>query len=311
MEALIVEGLAASVMDALSSSICVVDLTGDILAVNRAWLNFSSNNAGGGATTYLGTNYLNVCRLSSGPASEEAPALFHGLQDVLEGRTDLYQVEYPCHSPSELRWFLARVTPLSKSKPGKRAEQIGAVVSHMNITDRKLLELKYAKLASTDPLTDLPNRRFFEDSTRSELERLRRFGGATSLLMLDIDRFKLINDRFGHLAGDEVLKQFAHRCKSVLRESDLLARIGGEEFVALLVGIDEDDALLIAEKLRRRIAALKVRFGEETIPVTSSIGVTSVTASDPSIVTCLRRADAALYAAKSAGRNRVHLAASP
>lgn len=109
MGTLIAEDMAASVMDALTSNICVVDLTGEILAVNRAWLEFSASNAGGAERVYLGTNYLNVCRSSTGPASTEAPEFYGGMHDVLEGRTDLFQIEYPCHSPTELRWFLARV----------------------------------------------------------------------------------------------------------------------------------------------------------------------------------------------------------
>lgn len=309
MEALIKEDLAVSVMDALTSNICVVDPAGKILAVNRAWLEFSSSNAGAGESAYLGTNYLDVCQHSSGPASKEAAEFHRGLQDVLDGRAEMFQLEYPCHSPSELRWFLARVTPLTIRKGRARARKIGAVVSHMNITDRKLLELKYARLASTDPLTDLPNRRFFEDNARIELERLRRFGGAMSLLMIDLDKFKLINDRYGHAAGDAVLKKFASRCKSVLRESDLFARIGGEEFVALLVGTDAAGAMLLAERVRANVADLRIRTAAGTIRVTSSIGVASVRAGDRSIAHALHRADDALYAAKRSGRNKVTVAA--
>lgn len=309
MEALNKEDLAVSVMDALTSNICVVDLAGQIIAVNRAWLEFSSGNSGAGESAYLGTNYLDVCRHSSGPASKEAGEFNRGLQDVLDGRAGLFQLEYPCHSPSELRWFLARVTPLSLRNGGGFARKIGAVVSHMNITDRKLLELKYAKLASTDPLTDLPNRRYFEDNARIELERVRRFGGAMSLLMIDLDRFKVINDRFGHAAGDAVLKTFASRCKSVFRESDLFARIGGEEFVALLVGTDRAGATLLAERVRSHVADLRVKTASGTIRVTSSIGVASVRASDRSIASTLNRADQALYTAKESGRNRVSVAA--
>lgn len=106
----------------------------------------------------------------------------------------------------------------------------------MNITDRKKLELEYARLASTDPLTDLPNRRFFQTYAAIEFKRLHRFGGQMSLLALDLDNFKQINDRYGHHAGDVVLRKFATRCKATVRGSDLFARIGGEEFVALLLG---------------------------------------------------------------------------
>jgi diguanylate cyclase (GGDEF)-like protein len=309
LEALTREALAVSVMDALTSNICVVDRAGHILAVNRAWLEFSSHNSGADESAYLGTNYLNVCRHSTGPASREAAGFHGGLQDVLAGRSDLFQLEYPCHSPSELRWFLARVTPLSLRDASGNESKVGAVVSHMNITDRKLLELRYARLASTDPLTDLPNRRFFDDSAKIEFERLSRFGGAMSLLMLDLDKFKLINDRYGHAAGDAVLKKFASRCQKVFRKSDLFARIGGEEFVALVVGTGEADATALAERVRVKVADLRIRTDAGMIRVTSSIGVASVRASDRSIASALHRADEALYAAKASGRNRVSVAA--
>ena len=309
MGALIAEDLAVAVMDALTSSICVVDRAGKILAVNRAWSEFSDQNNGMGAEAYLGTNYLEVCHQSSGAASMEASEFYRGMNEVLEGRSQLFQIEYPCHSPSELRWFLARVTPLTKRDNKEIAEPVGAVVSHMNVTDRKLLELRYARLASTDALTDLPNRRYLEDHARIELECLRRFGGTMALLLVDLDHFKLINDRFGHLAGDAVLKKFAAVCKTVIRDNDLFARIGGEEFVALLGGTDETGAFLLAERLRSTIADLKVKTPSGVIRVTGSIGVTSVKAQDRSITAALKRADAALYAAKNAGRNRVELAA--
>lgn len=229
------------------------------------------------------------------------------MRDVLEGRKDLFQIEYPCHSPSELRWFMAKVTPLVHRRGTKDVKKVGAVVSHMDITDRKQIELDYFKLASTDPLTELPNRRFFEQYAKMELERLRRFGGEMSLLMLDLDHFKLINDTHGHLAGDDVLRQVAAHCKAAVRGSDLFARIGGEEFVALLLGTDEAGAILLAEKLRSIIENLRIKTGAGTLRVTSSIGVSAVMSKDLSINASLDRADKALYAAKNAGRNIVRV----
>jgi len=298
-------------MDALTSNICVVDLSGEILAVNRAWMQFSASNAGGAELAYLGTNYLNICRSSTGPASAEASEFSVGMHDVLEGRRDFFQIEYPCHSPTELRWFLARVTPLiqrPRANNAKDTKKIGAVVSHLNITDRKLVELEYARLASTDPLTNLPNRRFFEEYAKIELERLRRFQGAMSVLMLDLDRFKLVNDTYGHLAGDAVLKTVANRCKTAIRPSDLFARFGGEEFVMLLPETDESGAIVLAKKLCLMIESLKIKTDAGTLRVTGSIGVTSVTRKDRSISAAISRADKALYAAKSGGRNMVCIA---
>lgn len=289
----------------MTSNICVLDLSGRIVAVNRAWIRFSEDNAGAGESAYVGLNYLKVCQNSTGPGSREVSKLSRGMQDVLEGRKDLFQIDYPCHSPSDLRWFAARVTPLRERDATGPKRILGAVVSHMDITDRKLLELKYSKLASTDPLTQLPNRRFFEHNASVELDRLRRHGGEMSLLMLDIDEFKSINDTHGHLTGDVVIKSVAARCIAAVRGSDFFARFGGDEFVALLPGTPVAGAVVLAEKLRCRIEALKIKADLETISVTGSIGVASVNPRDKSIKGALNRADQALYAAKSAGRNRV------
>ncbi|UVK38750.1 PAS domain-containing protein [Mesorhizobium sp. AR10] len=146
------KGFAAAVIDALASHICVITQDGVIVTVNRAWQIFAVENPPVSNRSGIGSHYLKICREASGAGSEEAGKFALGVQAVLEGKTDLFQMEYPCHSPKENRWFLGRVTPL-------KAEQRGAVISHMTITDRKLLEFELVRLAATDPLTGGPNRR--------------------------------------------------------------------------------------------------------------------------------------------------------
>ena len=144
---LIEDGLAVAIIDALTSHICVVNPAGIIVAVNQAWTQFTANNSTGRHVDHIGINYLDVCRRSVGPDSAEAPPLLKGLRAVLHGDKEFFQIEYPCHSPNELRWYLARVSPLrDRSSP---AHNIGAVISHINITDQKLVELEYAKLAAS------------------------------------------------------------------------------------------------------------------------------------------------------------------
>jgi diguanylate cyclase (GGDEF)-like protein len=208
----------------------------------------------------------------------------------------LFELEYPCHSPTESRWFLGRVTPIG-------VEQGGAVVSHLNITARKLMEFELAKLASTDHLTGLPNRRYFLEAASRELERVRRFGGLASVVMIDLDHFKALNDTYGHAAGDEALRSVTRACR--LRDTDVLARWGGEEFVALLPGTDEEGALIVAEKLRCAVSDEPIEVGSTNITVTASLGVAQVWSHDKAIDEALGRADRALYTAKKAGRNRV------
>jgi diguanylate cyclase (GGDEF)-like protein len=302
----VVEGdIALAVIDALTSQICVVDPDGVIFAVNRAWKQFTADNFSGQVRDHIGVNYLNVCRHSVGPASEEAPDFLNGLCAVLRGEREFFQIEYPCHSPKEMRWFIARVSPLRRRSSSIEQANIGAVVSHMNITDRKLIEIDYARLAATDPLTGLPNRRFFDEFAKLDMDRFLRFSEPSSVLMVDLDHFKNINDTYGHAAGDEVLRRVASLGKLVFRSSDLFARWGGEEFVCLLPGTDEWGAILAAEKLRSAVEQLSIVSGGRAIPVTASVGVSSVYNTDQVMDSALLGADTALYRAKDEGRNRV------
>jgi diguanylate cyclase (GGDEF)-like protein len=299
------DSLAVAVIDALTSQICVVDSDGVIIAVNRAWKQFAASNPGRRAPQSIGVSYLDICRNAAGMAAEEAPAFASGLREVLRGDRDLFQIEYPCHSPGERRWFLARVSPLRRRSSAAGTDNFGAVVSHVNITDRKLVELDYARLAATDPLTGIPNRRFFDEFAKLEINRFLRFGGSSSLLMLDIDHFKSVNDRYGHAAGDEVLRRVASLGKTVFRGGDLFARLGGEEFVCLMPGTDEWGAVIAAQKLRGAIEQIQVPAGSATIRVTASIGLTALDAGDSAMDSVLVRADEALYLAKDDGRNCV------
>jgi PAS domain-containing protein len=147
--------LTASVLDALTSQICVIDKSGLIVAVNRSWRRFGAENNAKSGRSDIGMDYIEICKGAFGPGADEADDFAKGVQAVLEGKTDLFQMEYPCHSPAKSRWFLGRVTPLDGHD--------GAVISHLDITDRKLLEFELARLASTDSLTGLPNRRYFLD----------------------------------------------------------------------------------------------------------------------------------------------------
>ena len=291
-------GFAGAVLDALTSHICVLDASGVITLVNEAWRQFALENSSVPTRTGVGTHYLDVCRAATGPGSEEAAAFAQGVREVLEGRTELFQLEYPCHSPTENRWFVGRVTPL-------KGEKHGAVVSHMNVTDRKLVEFELAKLAATDSLTGLPNRRFFLDMANREVDRVRRFRVPASVVMIDVDHFKEINDTYGHAAGDDALRHMAVSFRASLREVDVLARLGGEEFAVLLPGTDEDGAQRVAEKMRMALSSEPVATGQYSFHLTASFGTTDLLSGDLDIGAALRRADAALYAAKHSGRNCV------
>jgi diguanylate cyclase (GGDEF)-like protein len=166
------------------------------------------------------------------------------------------------------------------------------------------------RLAALDELTGLPNRRAFEGRAEQERARARRYGQAVALVEIDIDRFKVVNDTYGHAAGDRTLSALAKLVLRQLRAQDVVARLGGEEFVALLPETDIDRALAVCERLRAAVAAMKIEDNGATFAVTVSMGVTVLTAADESILAALARADRALYRAKAQGRNRVVAAAN-
>ena len=177
-----------------------------------------------------------------------------------------------------------------------------------NVISNELL--KYIGL--TDSLTGVYNRRYIDRRMLEEIARARRHGHQLSCLYLDIDHFKQINDRLGHLAGDEVLREVASRIKAELRQSDCLARFGGEEFVALLSNADPASAVVVAERIRASIADAAFAIAHANpIRVTVSIGVATLTESDrfeaiePVALQLVAKADHALYEAKEGGRNRV------
>jgi diguanylate cyclase (GGDEF)-like protein len=161
------------------------------------------------------------------------------------------------------------------------------------------------KLAAIDPLTGISNRRQFESLARAELGRSQRYMRPLSLLMIDIDHFKQVNDRFGHEAGDRVLKFLANVLISAKRASDVVGRIGGEEFAILLPETSKEAALVIAERLRQLAQTCAPAIAGEKLDVTISIGVAAASIRTSGMETLCRQADQALYEAKRSGRNRV------
>jgi diguanylate cyclase (GGDEF)-like protein len=160
-------------------------------------------------------------------------------------------------------------------------------------------------LATTDGLTSVYNRRHFETLARVEWGRFQRYGRPLSLLALDVDNFKSVNDRLGHDVGDLVLKAIADDCCLMRRETDIVARTGGEEFVLLLPETTDGAAEIVAERLRRQVEEHSRVFPGEETRISVSIGVAGATLDMPNFEAMLKRADEALYQAKRDGRNRV------
>jgi len=176
-----------------------------------------------------------------------------------------------------------------------------------DITQLKRTEAKLVELATTDPLTGLFNRRHFWEVCKREIERIRRYGSMSSLLMIDVDHFKLVNDTYGHDIGDQVLQSLAGLCRKTYREIDIIGRIGGEEFAVLLPETDLANAASAAHRLVRGVGQASISAGEHSIKITVSVGVAMAVDESADLEKLFKHADLALYAAKARGRNRVEI----
>ena len=200
------------------------------------------------------------------------------------------------------------ISPLSG--PDGQVEKICLMVYDVTdiATSKRALETaneQLAKLSMTDRLTGLLNRGTWENLIDAEYERYRRYGHSTCLIMFDIDHFKAVNDTYGHLAGDEVIKYTAKVMKDNLRQSDSPGRYGGEEFGIILPETDAEGARVICERIREAIQNSTVQTTAAPIQYTVSIGIAPLTDRPENHMQWLQQADEALYAAKEGGRNRV------
>jgi diguanylate cyclase (GGDEF)-like protein len=291
------------VLDSITEHIVVIDKTGAIQFVNKSWSVFGSKNAciiGGG---WSGVNYIDECDKAASMGDEFGAKAGSGIRSVIEQRESIFYFEYPCHSPDEERWFMMRMTPF------QLASESYYVISHQNITERKLAEDKDKNSARLDGLTNIPNRRTFDEFLQKEWNRCLRLKKPICLAMIDIDHFKLINDEYGHQAGDDALIQVGELLQEFAnRPGDICARYGGEEF-AIVWG---DTSLIQAEQLANEILnkVIKLNIPNCKSPtkktLTISIGL-SITVpqkkNDESELIC--KADTLLYKAKNKGRNRL------
>ncbi len=182
-----------------------------------------------------------------------------------------------------------------------KGEITSFVSTGKDVTEHMLLEKKFEQLASIDKLTGIANRMKFDEILHYSIDRAKRYKVSLSIILFDIDDFKHVNDSYGHILGDNVLKEVAHIGNENIRKSDLIARWGGEEFMILQPDIPVDEAPILAERLRKAIE--NHTFGEVG-KVTVSLGVTNFLATD-NADTFLKRVDEALYAAKSSGKNKL------
>ena len=266
------------VLDSLYDATAVVDPSGIVVAVNATWERFRALNDGG-PTCGVGADYLGVCATAAAAGCHDALLVYEGLRDVLTGQRTVFELEYPCPSPAEDRWFLQRITPLRGVS--------GVVVSHVDITRRKQAELQLSETANRDPLTGLLNRTVIQATSPTNL----------AVLFIDLDGFKSVNDRLGHATGDNVLARAANRILHHTRPADRVARVGGDEFVVILRDMAPNETVeAVASRIEDALSA-PYQVGPNTVRVGASVGIAYATPGE-AVSAVVARADSAMYKVK-------------
>ena len=237
---------------------------------------------------------------------EDMATLKSAIDSHLKGEKASYQCEFRMkHRDGQWIWVFESGHIISRDLKGNPLRLVGV---QQDISERKAMEAELTRLAMHDELTGQLNRRSFMNLAERELARVKRKPDyVTCMVMFDLDRFKSVNDRYGHGAGDAVLKRFADTVSAELRKMDVFGRLGGEEFAVMLPDTDVSGAQVAAEKLRRAVEAMAIPVAglDEPLKVTTSIGVAVLKSSDTLPDSALARADIALYEAKNSGRNRI------
>lgn len=291
------------ILDTLPENIVVVNELGIIQYVNKSWTLFAQGNACVLSENWVGQNYIEECDKAASRGDEYGALAAAGIRDVIARQKSIFYFEYPCHSPTEKRWFMMSVTPF------QMADQRYFVISHQNITERKIAEDEARMLAGIDGITGIPNRRSFDAFLHGEWKRCLRLKKPITLMLIDIDHFKLLNDTYGHQFGDDCLAKVGAVIEGYAnRPYDLSARIGGDEFALILGDNSLEQARQLASDLTQEISGLHIPCSKslEKDYISVSVGLATVVPARGSIESeIISRADKMLYRAKEKGRNRV------
>lgn len=285
-----------AVFDSISAQIAVLDQSGTIVQTNAAWENHASQFEYG---VSLGQDYLTLLarHFVVEPAGMET--LTAGMAAVAKGDAPRFHMPEPLQCNCGRYWFTIKFTPVHDAEHR-------LVVTLEDVSELKRAELASLALANVDHLTGALSRQHFLNLAEQELARSQRYALPLVVLMLDLDHFKEVNDSYGHSAGDAVLKGFVQTVKSVLRESDVMGRIGGEEFAVLLPNTTQQGGIALANRILESVRSNPVVRGDQRISYTVSIGAGCL-ATQKSFAELLGQCDAALYLAKKAGRDRLEL----
>lgn len=284
--------LIAKAFNYISPQVAMVDFEGNIIYVNRTWV---TAGAARFERSWTGDNYFDVCRRAIVNGDPIAAAVYHAMRQVASGDTKSERIDYPCHSPTEQRWFEVLISRIED------ADVPVLLVSHTNITARKIAARKLTRAALEDSLTGLANRRHFDSLINREWARSRRNSTTIHIAVLDVDKFKLVNDRYGHAAGDQALIDLATTMRKHLRRpSDISARFGGDEFVMCYCGAT-------TEYVEKTLRSLSDEFSDfPDYDRSASIGCIEVRPSwSGTAERALSLADQCLYRAKREGKGQV------
>jgi len=231
----------------------------------------------------------------------ESAATLSDLQSVVNTRLDA------------ISNFMLQHSQLEKERFDSAKSNVAMMQDKINALESETAELKVSlaekhREAMYDALTGIPNRLFYEKRIKEDIARWKRFDTPLSIAVWDVDKFKAVNDTYGHKAGDKVLKAIAQILNKRIRETDFLARYGGEEFVMLLPGTVEEETLRLANELRQAVSECAFHYNNKAVDITISCGISGFRADD-NLAAVFERADQALYQAKEAGRNRCVIAA--
>ncbi|ADB73977.1 putative bifunctional diguanylate cyclase/phosphodiesterase [Geodermatophilus obscurus] len=286
-----------AVLDALPSPTLLIDAGGTVLLANTAWERAADVLGDDRVRFGVDGDYFAMARRLNG--DDNTSTLVDQLRELSRGERSSVQADYALELPTGIRWIHLQAS---------RVDQAGqVVVTHTDVTSRVAAERASDWRARHDTLTELPNRAHLHELIDTELQRQDR--GPVSVLFLDIDGFKDVNDSLGHDVGDDLLRQVAARLTGSTRAGDTVGRLGGDEFVVLCRDCDTTGAEALADRCRAGIDR-PFELGGRLVRLGASIGIATAAASGPTRVRStdlVRDADLAMYAAKAAGRNRVRL----
>jgi diguanylate cyclase (GGDEF)-like protein/PAS domain S-box-containing protein len=286
------EARLKAIIETAPECVTLIALDGTLLRINRAGLAMIEADS---EAQVLGTD-------ATALAAPEHRAAFAGLHEkLIRGESGELEFEIVGLKGTR-RWAAMQAVPM-RDALGRITGALG--ITH-DISERRKVAQELERLANTDSLTGLDNRRQFVNRVEHEIARTLRYGGRLSVLMLDVDHFKRVNDTYGHRTGDLVLQNLAGICARSLRDIDIIGRMGGEEFAIALPQTGAGEAREVAERVRQAIAQADIETEQGTIlKITASIGIAAMGSVPGTVDTLLGEADKALYLAKELGRNRV------